>query len=101
MRIQHLGTGIGLAILFSAAAVCRLPEPPSRSAVARPIVAPRPTTSLPSASAPPAAPSVVVSSTDANDEVEYAKDDLDEDAELESALLTLIRARGRGTDARR
>ncbi len=105
MAHHRLAGGLGIASILVAALVAhsafRVPERPQR-AVACPAT-PTAEACRPIPVPPPAAPAPVqpLSTTDANEEVEFADEELDQDAALESALLTLIRARGRGTDARR
>ncbi|GEM_PF-6232916 len=112
MAHDRLQIGLGLVscivAAFAAAVAFDAPQRPARAIASPPpqaVSAPRALPFSPPVSAPP---STAHSTSDANDEIEYAKDrveaaedELDEEAALESALLTLIRARGRGTDARR
>lgn len=105
MAPHRFATVLGFATLivaaFAALCVFRVPEMPRRAIAAPPANATTAHRTLPPSSTPPPTPPESFSTTDSDERIEFAKEEPDEEAALESALLTLIRARGRGTDARR
>lgn len=112
MAQHRLRVGLGLASCIvaasAAAVVLDASERPPRPLAGPPNQGAAANRALPVPHPIPPEPSQAFSTTDANDGVKFAKDvvgvddaGLDEEAAIEAALLTLIRARGRGTDARR